>query len=76
MANFLFENNSETEWICIEVITCPNPKDCNNEIGDERYDTFNIPPSKFKKVESECGEICWRYNGGEYTRTSETVISV
>lgn len=76
MANFLFENDSKTDWKSIEVIKCPNPKDCNIEIGDGLYDTFNLPPDKSHQVNTKCDEICWRYNGGQYKRTSKTVISV
>lgn len=80
MANFLFENNSKTEWKSIEIIKCPDADKCENEIGDdvnERYDTFNIPPDKSHQVDTKCDEICWKYNGeSKYIRTSQRVISV
>lgn len=76
MANFLFENNSKTDWKSIEVIMCPNPNDCKNETGDGRYDNFNVPPDQSHQLNTKCEEICWRYSGGEYTRTSNRVISI
>ena len=75
MAKFIFENDSNDEKE-IEIIKCPNPKDCNNEMGDGRYDLLHIPADKSETVETDCDEICWRYNGGQYTRTSDRVISV
>ncbi|PCJ28800.1 MAG: hypothetical protein COA97_00210 [Flavobacteriales bacterium] len=75
MVNFLFENNSEEEK-CIEIIKCPNPNDCKNETGDGRYDTFNVQADSSHKVETKCDEICWKYCGGEYYRTSSTIIQI
>jgi hypothetical protein len=76
MANFLFENTSNTDIKAIEIIKCPNPSDCNIEKGDERYDFFTIPPDKSKQVNTKCNEICWRYVGGQYKRTTSTIIKV
>lgn len=75
MANFLFENNTEN-WITVEVIKCPNPNDCKNEMGDGRYDTFNIAPGESHGVHTNCDEICWRSNRGAYKRTANRIIPV
>jgi hypothetical protein len=77
MANFLFENSSKTDEICIEIIKCPNPNDCDNEIGDGRYDTFIIPPDQSHQVNTKCDEICWKYSGEKkHRRTAQRVITV
>ena len=76
MAKFIFENDSNDE-IEIEIIKCPNPKNCNNKTGDGRYDLLHIPSDKSETVETECDEICWRYNGEKkYKRTKKQIISV
>jgi len=73
--NFLFENNTETLQ-CIEVIKCPNLSDCENEIGDRRYDSFNVMPNDSHQINTKCDEICWRHCGGKFKRTSARIIAV
>lgn len=75
MAKFIFENDSKDEKV-IEIIKCPNTENCNNEMGDGRYDLLHIPGDNSETVETDCAEICWRYISENFTRTTARVISI
>ncbi|MBS1558420.1 MAG: hypothetical protein JST69_06795 [Bacteroidetes bacterium] len=77
MATFLFENDSVKE-VCIEVIKCPVDENCYQKYtGDDRYDTFIVPPQGNHRVETDCDAICWkRCAYPNYQRTNNIVISV